>query len=299
MTPINDDMFYPFSFTLEFDPACVQFKGVSTPPGSLLVGLPITVTPVPTGALIQVTDRKLLNGNGLLMEFTFRASDPTDTTCCEIRGVNPKFEQGCFIPIINPGEICIYPRKPIVSCDIDGPRGLTWQRGIKDYTPNPFPITARFYNTGDKEAFNTRFKITYNPADVQLVTPMTDVQVGSPKDMAANAFSEVTWQLAAKRRTNGDSTRICITASFDNHPDVVCCMKVYIPPTKPILECVLDAPPITADNINLRYVPMPFPVTVTVTNAGGMRTDSVFATITVPKDLELAVRTRRIATRSA
>jgi Mg-chelatase subunit ChlD len=288
ITPIDGDMFYPFQFTLEFDPSCVQFKSVSTPPGSLIEGLPISVTPVPTGALIQVTDRKLVNGSGLLMEFTFKASDPADTTCCEIRGINPKFDQGCFIPIINPGEICVYPRKPVVTCDIDGPKELVWMRPIKDYTPNPFSVTGRFYNTGDKEAFNTRFRITYNSADVQLITPLTDIQVGTPKDLPFGGFSEVTWQLAAKRRTNQVETQICITAIFDNHEEVVCCLKVKIPPTEPILECALDAPPIVADNVNLRYVPMPFPVTVTVTNVGGMRTDSVWATIILPKDLELA-----------
>jgi hypothetical protein len=120
----------------------VQFKGVATPPGSLLEGMPINGDAGGDGRRSQVTDRRLLNGNGLLMEFTFKASDPADTTCCEIRGIDAKFEQGCFIPIINPGEMCIYPRKPIVSCDIDGPKELVWQRGIKDYTPNPFPVTG-------------------------------------------------------------------------------------------------------------------------------------------------------------
>jgi hypothetical protein len=58
--------------------------------------------------------------------------------------------------------------------------------------------------------------------------------------------------------------------------------------TKPVLACSLDAPQIIADNMNLRYVPMPFTVTVTVTNAGDMLTDSVWARIVLPKDLELA-----------
>ncbi len=59
--------------------------------------------------------------------------------------------------------------------------------------------------------------------------------------------------------------------------------------TKPILECVLVAPPIIADDMNLRYVPMPFTLTVTVTNTGDMLTDSVWARVILPKDLELAV----------
>jgi hypothetical protein len=42
ITPIDEEMFYPFTFTLLFDPQCLQFKGVATPPGSLLEGMPIT-----------------------------------------------------------------------------------------------------------------------------------------------------------------------------------------------------------------------------------------------------------------
>jgi Mg-chelatase subunit ChlD len=283
-----ETMFYPLTFTLLFDQQCMQFKSVQTPPGSMIEGMPIDVTPVAGGVQISTLDRKLLKGNGLLMEFTFHASDPADTICCELEAIDPKFEQGCFIPIIDPGEVCILPRKPIVNCDLEMPRELTWQRAIKDYLPNPFTVTGRFFNTGDKEAQNTRFKITYNSNDLQLVSPLTDVQTGSPKDIQPGNFSEVSWQLAAKRRTSGDSTEVCITAFFDNHEEVICCKKVFIPPTEPILECVVDVPTITADNANVRYNPMPFPVTVTVTNTGGMRTDSVFATIIVPPDLKLA-----------
>ncbi len=288
ITPINDEMFYPFQFTLEFDPACVQFKSVTTPPGSLLMGMPITATSVPTGVLIQMMDRKLLNGSGILMEFTFHSGDPADTTCCGIRGGTPKFEQGCFLPVLDSSEICIIPRKPVVACNIDGPGELIWQRAIKEYTPYPFPITARFENTGNAVLVNTRFKITYSSADVRLVTPTTDTQEGTPKDIAPKAVTTVTWQLAAELRASGDSVDICITASFDNHPDVLCCMKVYIPPADPILECALDAPTIIADTVNRRYSPMPFPITVTVTNTGGIRTDSIWATIILPKDLELS-----------
>ncbi len=57
---------------------------------------------------------------------------------------------------------------------------------------------------------------------------------------------------------------------------------------QPILVCSLSAPLIIADNVILRYVPMPFTLTVTVTNTGDMLTDSVWARIMLPKDLELA-----------
>jgi len=288
ITPISGEMFHPFSFTLEFDQSCVQFESVQTPPGSLLDGMPISITPVATGVLVQVTDHVLINGSGLLMEFTFHASNPLDTTCCEIEAINASFELGCFIPIIESGEICIYPPAPIVTCTMDGPVELVWQRALKDYTPNPFSVTARFVNSGDEEALDARYTITYDPDDVQLVTPMTDVQVGSPKDIAEGNFHEITWHLTAKSRTSHVSTRICIIGEYDNHEEVICCIEVEIPSTDPILDCVIDVPTITADSVTLRYDPMPFPVTVTVTNSGEVPTEDVYATITLPKDLQLA-----------
>ena len=117
---------------------------------------------------------------------------------------------------------------------------------------------------------------------------MSDVQTGNPKDLQPGSYGEVLWRLAAKRRTKGDTTLVCITASFDNHKDVKCCAKIYIPPTEPILECDIDVPTIVADNANMKYVPMPFPVTVTVRNTGGMKTDSVFAELILTPDLAIS-----------
>ncbi len=56
----------------------------------------------------------------------------------------------------------------------------------------------------------------------------------------------------------------------------------------PRLSCTLDIPTITADNATLKYVPMPFQVTLTALNNGGIKTDSVWATIILQPDLALA-----------
>ncbi|MFZ1730111.1 MAG: T9SS type A sorting domain-containing protein [Bacteroidota bacterium] len=55
-----------------------------------------------------------------------------------------------------------------------------------------------------------------------------------------------------------------------------------------VLSCTVETPTITADNKSVSYAPMPFPVTLTVRNTGGARSDSVFATIILPPDLSLA-----------
>ncbi|MDX9760308.1 MAG: VWA domain-containing protein [Bacteroidota bacterium] len=288
ITPIDQSMFSPLTFTVQYDPQCMTLRGVDAPAGSLLDGLPFTVTPVPGGATIAMMDGRVLDGNGWLMELTFETTDPLDTVCCELRGIDARFERGCFIPIIEPAEICILPRETVITCDISAPKELVWQRGITEYTPSPFPVTMRISNIGDREATNVRAKISYHAADARLVSPLSDEQVGIPTNLPAGAFSDVTWQLAAERRTTADSAEFCITASFDNHENVICCVKVYIPPTDVILDCALDVPTIVADPVTGQYAPMPFPVTATVTNTGGMRTDTVFTTIVLPPELSLA-----------
>ncbi len=89
-------------------------------------------------------------------------------------------------------------------------------------------------------------------------------------------------------RTQSGSERMPWSAPAGGGVEVLNHPKATAVTMKPILVCSLDAPSIIADNMNLRYVPMPFTVTVTVTNTGDMLTDSVWARIVLPKDLELA-----------
>jgi len=288
LTPVEGDMFYPFQCSLEFDTAVVELRSATTPYNSLLSGVPVSWTPTPTGATIQTAARKELYGTGTLLELNFRTKSASDSACTELKAVAASFEQGCFVPVIADGKICIDPGEPIIRCTIGGPSELFWARGIQDYYPNPFTIDGRFTNYGDTEALNPRYTITYDSTFVHLYTPGSDTKPGSTGVIAAGSFESVFWKIIAKRRAVGDTTRICVTASFDNHPDVVCCLQVYIPLMEPILSCRLYGTEITADSANLRYTPMPFMVTLEAWNLGPSSTDSVWATIDVPMDLDLA-----------
>ena len=126
VSSINPEaMFHPFDFVLHFDAQCMQFNGVSTPPGSMLEGVPIQVTPVAGGVHIATADRTLVQGSGLLMQFTFDASSPQDSAVCILSADSAGFEQGCFIPDIADGRVAIYappeitPAGPHALCEGD------------------------------------------------------------------------------------------------------------------------------------------------------------------------------------
>ncbi len=287
-------------FQIQFDESCVQFRDIKTPKGSLLEGVPITISPTPGGVTFETMEKRIVDIQTVpaqLAELTFRTSDPEgrDTVCCPIKLTSWVFSAGCYKPVLIEGEICIIPRMPKVDCDIQMPQQINWERSLKDYNPNPFTVSMIVSNTGDREARNTKFKIDWkakngeanNKNDLVLVAPVSNVQAGVPKNVDPSGISEARWEVMAKRRMVGDSIIICITAAFDNHDSVKCCKAVWVPPADAVLSCVVTAPEIKADRVNQRYNPMPFTVDVLVTNEGGKATDSVFATIIVPPDLRL------------
>jgi hypothetical protein len=288
ITPVSEIIFHPFQFSLTFDTAVVELRGVMTRQSSLLEGVPVSWTPTASGATIQTNAAALISGSGTLLELMFRTKMRMDSVCAELKPSAAAFTLGCFTADIMEGRVCIKAGTPLITCDISGPSRLEWCRGDPDYCPNPFTIEARFSNSGDTEALQPRYTITYDSTTIQLYSPKTGTQPSTMGVIGPHSSEHVIWHLRAIHRSVGDTARICITASFDNHPDVTCCIQVYIPKIGPILDCWFHAPEITVDSANLRYDPMPFTLTLTVGNVGPSSIDSVYATLDLPVYLELA-----------
>ncbi len=287
ITPVDPEaIFYPFEYTVHYDNH-VQFKQAKAGPGSLLEGVSFSVVPVSGGVRITSNDRKIVKGTGELMSLVFHASDPLDTLETTIDINDPLFSQGCYIPIASAGQITIIPRQPIINCDLDMPETLSWQSTLNDYIPNPFSVTGRFFNTGDRAAEVLRYRISYESSDIALVSPLTDEQTASPSEIIPGNFTEVSWQVAAKSRLVGDSTEICITAIMDNHEDVVCCNKVYIPPAESGFECSVEVPEIQIRSDKKGYTPMPFTVRALLKNIGSVTSGTVHARIYPPQGYTL------------
>jgi hypothetical protein len=223
------------------------------------------------------------------MDVTFITNDVTDTTCCPVEINNLNFVDGCYIPVVEHGEVCVFPRpeEPLVMCDIDVPRILTWDRATGGYLPQPIELKARAYNMGNSAAVNSVFTLTYDSTVLELLSPGS-IQPGSPADVAPGNWSDATWLLRAKPRATLDSTIVSYTISFDNHKTIDCSARITIPPTDTDISCVLDVPTLVADTVNGTYDPMPFTVTVTAVNNGPLPTDTVWATITLPAGVSFA-----------
>ncbi|MCZ7558085.1 MAG: VWA domain-containing protein [Bacteroidia bacterium] len=287
-TSIHGNNFYPLRYTLTYDTSIIQFKSVTAPPGSLLDGVPITATPVTGGVTIESTAPVLVNGYGRLMNLAFSTQQRSDTLCRDIRPINAGFSQGCFIPIMDTGRVCLSPTLPTISCSVTAPPRLDWRQDSKEYQQNPFTITGRFDNTGDATAANARFRILYDADDIELLSPSTDTQTPSPPHIDPGMFATVSWQVAAKPRTSEDTIELCIRGSFDYHPDVTCCVRIVVSQAGTVLSCAVSVPQIVADTAAVRYTPMPFPLSVAVTNNGGTQSDTVWTSLQLPPEFELA-----------
>jgi hypothetical protein len=290
LTSLGNTMFEAMQFDVEFDTSCIRLEAVVAPEHSLLKGMPLVIQPRAGGARVLLADRRLIRGSGLLLEFSFTASVTSAVRLCTVRASGAAFERGCSIPIIADGKIEIIPHtpKPVISCVMDGPRTLRWDRASAEYIPNPILVSLRAYNTGDAAAMNSRARISFDSTVFVLSSPMSFEQQGSPPDVAPHSFTEFTWQLYAKQRVSPDSSVICIASSYDNHAEQSCCMKVYVPAMGAALSCGVDVPPIRLDTLTGIVEPMPFQVTVTGWNDTTGPTDSVYATIDVPADLVFA-----------
>jgi hypothetical protein len=113
---LYNEFFNATTFSVRVDDSLAQLQGVSTA-GTLLDGVPLTVTPFAGGATITTKDRVLLNGAGPLFELTFTTADVQggDTVHCAISLEDWVFEAGCFAPRLEAGELVILPRPVGVS----------------------------------------------------------------------------------------------------------------------------------------------------------------------------------------
>jgi hypothetical protein len=288
--PVDAATFQPFSVPLQFDTSLLQLDAVSAPPGVLMNGVPLSITPRADGALITSQAAKEIGASGPFFELHFSTRQQVDTVHTTVTLGDFWFNRGCLRSFSTSAQVGLFPpgAMPLVYCESPGSVVLQWDRMSENYLPNPFPVMARFLNTGSIDAKEARFVLEYDSSVLRLRQPLQDTIVYSFADITPGSHAAVSWDLESPLRYSDVRTEVCITALFDNHPPVRCCAEVEVPRADGILRCRMSAPEIRVDRETGSYTPMPFPLTVEVENVGGRAADNVTARLLLPPELQLA-----------
>ncbi|MDT8325346.1 MAG: VWA domain-containing protein, partial [Bacteroidota bacterium] len=178
--------FAPFSFELHYDSTLLVFRNAALAAGGPLDSTGLDVTLLRPGVLsLATTDRAQLSGSGPLMDFLFEAKLPPDTSCAALTVKNATFAYGCFDPVIEDGEVCVYPRSldPVVVCEgITAPTRLTWDADRKQLTPFPFTVTARHRNVGLADGEQFYFRLQYDSTKLRLADSVVQLIQRFPAD---------------------------------------------------------------------------------------------------------------------
>lgn len=286
---VEHTILYPSRLRIAYDTASLELRNVDVPAVSLIRGVRIGWQHTPGLVQIQTFDPALMHGSGELFELAFRTRDTEDTVCSQVELLLWEVTEGCLQPAVAAGEVCVYPWRdePLVSCDVSPRVELEWRPARHDYVPSPFTVFARFDNNGSAAAKNGMFVVEYDRTALRRIRPDHDTIMYSSADVVPGSHAAVAWDFEALHRGDAATVPVCIRAQFDNHPDVFCCSAVEIPPAGPVLLCSVSAPVISAVPNRGEYDPMPFAVTVSVTNTGRSAADSVGVRLVVPPDLAL------------
>jgi hypothetical protein len=107
-------LFQTGGFAVKFNASVLQYSGITTPPGTLLAGIPITVTPIAGGMAFRITQNRVLTDTGTLALLSFRTTDMKKSTQSTLALQNWLFDAGCFSPVLKNGTVSISTRK--ISC---------------------------------------------------------------------------------------------------------------------------------------------------------------------------------------
>ena len=238
-TPLARTVMPGISFHLDLGASCFDGSvGFPGDPSEFYFGKPAIVLPEGGGVRVTLPDTFTVDGSGVILYLGLRAPmGQADTTCCDALISDVTFDGPCYVAQAFDGRVCVVGRQPAVTCAMPPLPRISWKPQLNDYFPNPIPVTMEIANSGDAPADSLFFRIEYDRSAFTLATPMGEMVPGNPSTLDTGATQFVTWQLRPLPRDNGDTLRICITATFNNHADVRCCVDLYIPPrAKPALD---------------------------------------------------------------
>lgn len=280
-TPFFRELLYPLTIDLTFDRYGLGLDHVETPPGTMLSGMNVHSADLESGGRVRIPEGRVLEGSDTLCVLVFRTSVTETPVTYPLAVEDIAFDKGCVFPVVQSGAVECTPSAPGVTCSLDAPGALQWNSSENRYDPNPFDVVLQLSNDGTLAAEGGRVRIEFDPLAFELAEPLSLEQTLDP--LPVSGTHVVTWKLTARGQGSATTKSICLRATFDNHPDVVCCTEVDLPQAGIMLSCNADFPQIQYDGSTNAFVPNPLSYTLQVRNIGVVEGKTLSGLLQLPQ----------------
>jgi hypothetical protein len=285
ISPVFRDNFYPFTLDLRYDRQRLQLDRVETPAGTLLSGMDVHTADLSDGARLRFPETRVLDSAGVMCYAVFRTSTAEENVNLPVRVDSMAIDKGCLLPLVTDGMVRLTPSAPGVGCTVSAPTALQWDPLTSQYNPSPFEVRIRLENKGTLPAMGGAIRLNIDPAVYEFVEPVTAVQTIG--DIPLEGVREASWKIRARPQGEDITAEICFSATFDNHPNVVCCKQQEIIAAGAVLSCGFAFPELRYDEGTRSFVPNPFVVRMTVENIGDVASGALDAALQLPAGLYL------------
>lgn len=282
ITPLANRRFYPARIVLSFDTSKMKLLGID-PTGTLSDSLSISVTNLATGALIDFSKVKVINGSGVFLNMNFQATSVTQATTVPITISSFTFNRGCLVPQIASGSLTILPKITAIGQTLAYPAQLFWDIVKKDYTPNPFTVSVVVRNTGEVPVTNVLGNLPLQNG-LTFLSGSDESQSATPNALAPGQEAALRWEMKADLQLSQKTFSLPLSITTNEGANLNTILIITIPGSGAKLSMNCPPPQIIVENND--YKPNPFSLISIIDNRGGSDA-ALQATIVLPQGLSL------------
>ncbi len=177
--------------------------------------------------------------------------------------------------------------KPKLSLSCSAPAEIRWDDLKREFSPNPFAVSARVLNRSVLAAANVTAWIDL-PQEFILDPSTPAIQTVSPPVLGMSDTGAVQWLVRALERETSDTVSLCLKVAAGGDT-AVCCIPVYVTasPIRIAMSCAAPAV-VSYDDRTKEFTPSQFTVSTVVRNTSLLPMSHMQAQLTLSGTYGLA-----------
>lgn len=283
LTGLNNKRFYPAQVVLSFDTSKAKLLSID-PAGTLSDSLNVAVTNLATGALIDFSKTKIINGSGVFLKLLFQVVAVDQSVSVPVVFSSFTFSQGCLVPQIASGALNIYPKSRAISYTATHPAIVVWDSLTKNYSPNPVLIEVKVKNIGELPITNVAGNLALSNG-LSFLAGYGEQQTAIPPTLNPNEEAALKWEIKIDVQTADKIFSLPLNITTTEGTTKSGVLQMTVKQAGPKLTMLCLPPTIVVENN--AYKPNPFALAASIENKGGSDA-SMQATVVLPFGLSLS-----------